>query len=201
MGVILAQEDAAGIGEAGGNAGEKAADFPEGVALLQGEGMAGFLGAGQVAHEQADVEAFHRRGLGQKRSVFADGKAEAVDARIDMNGAGKLAAIDPSEGRPFARFLGGDEGGQQIVLGIEFRLAGEQAVEHVDGCFGENPAQFLAFLGAGHEEAAAARFPQGAAHGLNAQAIGIALDRRAAFGRAGVGIEGAPVLLDRAQVD
>lgn len=34
MGVILAQKDAAGIGEAGGDAGEKAADFPEGVALF-----------------------------------------------------------------------------------------------------------------------------------------------------------------------
>ena len=35
MGVVLAQEDAAGIGEAGGNAGKLGADGGEGVALFQ----------------------------------------------------------------------------------------------------------------------------------------------------------------------
>ncbi len=146
------------------------------------ERMIWFLGAGQVAHEQAHAQALHGFGVSEQGFVFSHGKSQAIDAGINMDGAGKFPAIDPAEGRPFARLFGGDQGGQEIVLGIEFGLAGEQAIEHIDRGFGKHAAQFFAFLGTGDKEAAAARFPQGAAHGLNAQAIGIAFDGGATFG-------------------
>ena len=112
---------------------------------------------------------------------------------------GKFPAIDAPEGRPFARLLDGDEGGQQIVLGIEFGLAGEQAIEHIDDGFrAERARSSSPSLGRATKKLRQPASHKARRHGFDAQAIGIALDRRRRIRPAcrSAPRASAPILLD-----
>ena len=70
MGEAIAQKYATGIGEARRNARESVAHRCEHVALAHVQGMRRIVGAGEMTHQQADIQAFHEESIVQQRIEF-----------------------------------------------------------------------------------------------------------------------------------
>ena len=154
-----------------------------------------------VAHEKRDAEARTEVRIIHEHVEFRQCEAEAVDAGVDMDGAGQGTAIAAAKSSPLAGLVKRDERRPQIIAGIEFGLSGKESVEHVDDRLWQEGPQVFAFLGARHEIVAAAGVPQGTRHGLKAEAIGVALHRRAAGGLASLLAERAVIVLQGSEVN
>ena len=96
------------------------------------ERVARLIGAGEVAHQQGEVEPRHDHIVADQRLEVGAGEAEPVDAGIDMDGTRQVAAIFGPECRPFACFFDGNNGRAQILARVEFSMARKKAVEHID---------------------------------------------------------------------
>ena len=105
------------------------------------------------------------------------GEAEPVHAGVDVDrGPGRAALL--LEGGPFLDLGPGAENRPEVRLRIGLRLALDQAVEDVDRSVTDRGAEPLALLGKCHEERVAARFGERQRRGLEADAVGVALDHR-----------------------
>ena len=139
------------------------------------------IGIGQMAHHQGEVDGGKIIGLDCPQLPFR--KAQAVDARVEMDGGGLSGRGGTAEAGPFGQLLRLGQGGRQSGICVKRRRSGQQAVQHNDFCIRQRGAQFHAFTGQGHEKTAASSSPKRACNRHKPKPIGIRFHRGSRFAR------------------
>ena len=173
--VIGPQEDAGGIGKRCGNVGQERVDRAEVRQLLAVERVIRRIGAGEMAHQQRWRDCRKEIAVIAERPRFGDGKAEAVHARIDMDGrAGRRAIL--LRRRPFGDFRERAEHGAKVGRDVSAGCAGQEAVEDVDDGVRNGMPEANAFVGKCDEEGMAAGTGKRIGGRFKADAVAVAFD-------------------------
>lgn len=155
------------------------------------------LRADEMAHHEVDPGP-RDQGIAGQRQRLLDPQAEPVHAGIDVE-RGRRRAV--RRGGPFEEFAAVAEDGAQAVGAKRLRMAGDQAVEHVDRRLRQDFPRGDALGEMRDEERPAARPPQGRGDRREAAAIGIGLHHGAALGLRGARPERTPIRGDRREID
>ena len=182
--IVGRQKDARGIGQAGAVLRQTGADGDETGQLLAIHGVATLVGARQVAHDVAHLDAVKKVGIQQPGVDFLRRQAHARHARVHLH--------DGVQG--FPQCLGVCAPAGHLRLAVEhwrqamgrefaFRIDG-WTVQHEDGRVRRHVrAQADALFQMRHKKVPATLFIQGRAHLRGAQAIGVGFDDGRAGGR------------------
>ena len=178
-----AEENPGGIGETQGRAPELRAEFSEIRSLGGIFRVFGSVGAGEVAHDQAEAETVHELAIGKQMALFLGLEPEPVHAGVDVNCGGPLVALSAAERRPFLD-LGDAAEHRPETMRLEMPAGtGEQAVERVDGRFRQGRAQRFRFARRRDEKAPAALRRQGSSRLCRADTVAVAFHDGGAFCR------------------
>ena len=199
--VLLAQEDAAGVGEARLGRREFRAQAVELLTLGLVLGAVWIVGAGEMAHHEAHREGCQQIGRGGQCLDIRFGHAQAVDAGIDVNGGWQAAVDVTAECAPVADLGETGEHRSQVETRVEVLRAGHQTIEHIDRGTGLHEAGAAPLVEGGDEECPAALTRQRVCDFLEAEPIGVGLDHAGTFSRAGFRVEAGPVGAQRMKID
>ncbi|MDF9789323.1 hypothetical protein M2440_000024 [Methylorubrum extorquens] len=159
------------------------------------------VGAGEMAHHEAQVEAVEPARV-EAGGGLVRGEAEPGHAAVDLQDRRQASSEPGREGTPGGSLPVVVQDRREIVR-MALRLgAGRKAVQNRDpGGRSEYLAQREALLGMGHEEGAAARPRQGGGDAFDPQTVGIRLDDGGARRPRSHGLQGAVVGGERREVD
>ena len=170
---------------------------PEIPELAPVEGMLGILAAGEMAQHQRDLDVAEPGAVRRQLGQLVEGKPQAVDAGIDMEGGGRSFARFPPDGD----LSQAAEAGAQAMADHARRIAGGNAIQHIDIGRRQQGAQRGSLLGCGDEECPDPGGGQDRRHARHAEAIGIRLDRGRGLRRPGLVGEQPPIVDDGTEID
>ncbi|TWH28638.1 hypothetical protein L611_000400000740 [Aminobacter sp. J15] len=174
--VVGAEEDAAGIGEAELATGEFACGAMHFGKLARVLRMVGLIGAGEVAHDEADFKIAACQNFADASPLFRS-DAEARHAGVELQNDGKLAAELDRRVAPALQLLQGIGDWSGVDTSAKPFIAWLEAIQHVEACvIRKCGAQLNRFDEFGDEEVAAAFFEKGGRHLAGAKAVGVCLD-------------------------
>src|SRR3546814_8988708 len=87
------QEDAAAVGDRGGHVRKMRGDRTKRRKLIAVCGAPGFVGAGEMGHQQPKVELAGQYGVGGERDGIARRQTEARHAAVELKGSGRESVV------------------------------------------------------------------------------------------------------------
>ena len=203
--VVRPEEDARGVGEGGRRTRHGTHEGAEAGKLLAVDGIGGFLGGDEMAHDQGEPQAAQAAALVDQDLCILRAETQSVEARVEMDH--RVERLVEALGRrpPGVELTQMVEDRNQPV-GHEIALgARQEAVQHVDGRLRQHAPQGDALVYLRHEEMTTAFRRQPGADQGRPGAIGIGLQDRGAVDRAARRAAGiaqtAPVGGNRTKVD
>ena len=196
----IAEENAGGIGERGGNAEIQRTDFAKLPDLARIERVPGDLGAGEMTHQQRDAVIL---GLHARR------QAPRLPPRICRAGSCRCRRGAPRLLASCWAATKASHSASSVMLLMTGRasisetrsLPRVKSIEHVDRRLAVQAAHAARFGNIGDEECLAAGVCELRGDRLEAEAIGVGLDHGRAFDGEDVARQRAPVRLDGGEVD
>ena len=171
--VVAAEEQAGRVGEAGARSGKARPDPGEGDLLPAIEGMFGFVGAGQMAHQDRAGQGVDRVGI--ERLQVSGIEAKPRHAGVDMQCC--LPRHGPAaKGKPVLYLVRVVEAGRQTVPGERLCRTRQQPVQHKNFGRRHGLPQRHAFLDIGNEKGRAAFGGQAPGRRYGAEPISVGLD-------------------------
>lgn len=199
---VRPEEDARGVGEAGRGRGQAAAGGVEAGELGPVHRVGGVLGAGEVAHDEAEVEEAEAGGRGGEGVELGGVEAHARHARVELDRGRQALLAAAGVGDPGVDLAEGVEDRGDAAGGGFGLGAGGEAVEDVERGGGRNVrAERDRLVEVGDEEGAAAFVGEHGGDAGGAEAVGVGLDHAGGGGAAEAGAERAVVRPDRPEVD
>ena len=196
----LAEEDAGGVGERGGDAGVKPMQVAKALDLGGVERVIGDLGAREMAHQQHDAVIFMLEPRRERRH-FHFRHAQPVHAGVDVERRAALPFAGSDKGVPFRQLRDAVDDRPRIDLDERRRGVGREAVEHIDRGLARAGAHAARLGDIGHEKRLAARRGELGGDGIDAEPIGVGLDHRRAFHRHELLRQRPPIGLDCREID